>query len=383
MPATRIAIPIVMAAVALTAAGCSGAASATQADGERRFSWSQFGERFTVAVRGTIELTDDDRDVSRLSPDGSLTIAEGDWLRRWFLGGRRVVLRARGDGTIERQFFSAGRERPYDPEGARWLADVLPRLVRATGLAADARVARILRTEGVTGVLADISRLDTDHVRVTYFVSLIEQADVGGPLLAQALAQAGREIGSDYELARLLIRCAARAMADEPARRAFFDVAAAIDSDYELHRVLANAVGDEPPVPESMAAALEAAAGIGSDYELASFLRSVAERRLIDQAPEPFFRAVETLDSDYERRRALDAVADLDGLPADTLAAVLTASAGIDSDYELASLLVGVVRRHRLDGPLREAYLVAADGLSSSHEQNRALVALIRSERGR
>ena len=82
------------------------------------------------------------------------------------------------------------------------------------------RVARILKSQGPSGVLAEISRLQTDYVRSIYYRHLITNADLSGQQLAAALSQAGRDVSSSYELGRVLMKAADRAMTDEAARGA-------------------------------------------------------------------------------------------------------------------------------------------------------------------
>jgi hypothetical protein len=348
-------------------------------DGEMHISWSndRFGAvKVEIRSRGEISFTDDDRDVSKLSPNGYLNISEE---RR---GGtdRRLELRSSSDGkTVERRYFVDSREQAFDQEGRAWLGELLPRVIRRSGIAAEARVARILAAQGPTGVLNEISLLDSDYVAAKYF-RLLFAANPSGPVLRDALAQAGRQIGSDHELGSLLRNIARKAVADSQARNAYFDAVRSIGSDFELRHVL-SAATDETLPADAIAQALRTSRAIGSDFELASLLVDIGGKHMSDAAVRSaFFDAFGSIGSDFEQRRVLTKVVELSNLSSETLSALLRASTSIGSDHELAFVLTRVAERHRLQGALRDQYLNAAHRIGSDHEKNRVLSTLAKNE---
>ena len=185
------------------AAASAQSTSQTTNDGEKsgNYVWSNDGQKLEVNYRGDIEFTADDTDVSRLSPGGYLRIKDG---RR---GGTEnsVEFRAASNGAIERRFWVSGRERPFDAEGRKWLAEVLPKFIRQSGIGAKARVARFMQSGGAGAVLAEISRIEGSWAKRVYFTELFNQPGLSGATIQQALVQAGREVDSDFELASLLI----------------------------------------------------------------------------------------------------------------------------------------------------------------------------------
>lgn len=330
---------------ALAIAACIPGTAAAQVS-HYHTSFTIDGVPLTLSIRGTVELTGDGLDVASLGPDGEMTLSEGTWLRRLFLGGAsRLVIRTAPDGSLEREYYAGGRLQPYEPGGAAWFRATLPRLL-ATGFAAQSRVAQLLKTGGPDEVLRVIPPLQSDYVQAVYFRHLMREADLRGAGLARALAVAGSEISSDYELGQLLREAAERAAGDGAVEQARLEAALTIQSDYEMGRVL----------------------------------REAAEKNGVDGAREAFFAAADTISSDYEHRRVLSTVADAPLLAPETTAALLASARGIASDYELASLLVGLAERHPLDEPLRRAFVATAGSVGSSHERSRALAALVSSE---
>jgi hypothetical protein len=335
------------------------------------FTWSNDGERLEVKYRGEIAFTDDDTDVRSLTPGGSLRIKDGG-----FLGGHTVEFTADSSGAITRRFWAGTSERPFEPEGRKWLAQVLPRFIRQTGIGAEGRVARILKAKGVPGVLAEISLITGSWAKRLYFTELL-RTPLDSKTAQQVLAQAGREVDSDFELASLLIS-ADRLLTDDATRGAYFEAARTIASDFEMRRVFSAALKKGAVSPALLAAMLQTSTSIASDFELASLLVEVVKGHALDGTTRgAFFTALGSVESDFERRRVLSAVMARPGAqPAETVAAVLESALGVDSDFESASLLVQVAKEQPIEGALRAPFFKAAAGIGSAHERGRVLRAV-------
>ena len=295
--------------------------------------WSNNGEKLQVTYSGTFDFTDDDADVRQVSAGGYLKISDGAWF-----GRHSVEIRERA-GQLDRRYYVNGSERPYEPEGRAWLRDNLPKFVRNTGIGAPARVARFLKSGGVSAVMGEISRIDGTYVKGIYFKELFKQATLTPDQYRQAMAQASREMkGSDYELASMLIAIADRLPNDETSRDAYFTAASGISSDYELRRVYSTMLKRGPVSPQTLAGILAHSTTIESDYELSELLRQImAQQSLDDKNRAAFFRTVTTISSDYERHRVLKGV--IDRSPdAATIEAALTQAASMSSDYETGNV---------------------------------------------
>ena len=82
-----------------------------------RSSWSNERPEAGAAFDGEVEFTDDDMDVQRLSPGGSLRSRTG-------AGSAPVHGRVHADasGHIVRRYRVGNTEQPFDPEGRQWLS---------------------------------------------------------------------------------------------------------------------------------------------------------------------------------------------------------------------------------------------------------------------
>jgi beta-lactamase regulating signal transducer with metallopeptidase domain len=350
--------------------------SSRSEDQSGNWVWSENGRKVEVSYRGEIEFTDDDTDVKRLSPGGHLRIKDGGR----FSTDNTVEFRADGSGSIERRFWAGGRERPFEPDGRTWLAQMLPKFIRQSGIGAPARVARIMKSGGAAAVLSEISQIEGSFARRVYFTELVKQPGLASTTIQQALAQAGREIESDFELASLLIG-ANRLVTDDDARKAYLDAAKTIQSDFELHRVLSSLAKAGPMTPAIAASVLETSGSIDSDFELASFLLEFLKTGGVERSVRaPFFRALTTVASDFERGRVLQALARRTDISDDTVLEILRSTQAMGGHFEKSQVLLAVASSHPLSGAGREAYIEAAEKLGD-FEQGRALAALVKNER--
>jgi hypothetical protein len=334
-------------------------------------SWSTNGEKFELSYEGEIEFTDDDTDIRSLSPGGYFKISDGGWF-----GGKGVDIRADGAGAITRRYRVGIIEKPYEPDGRVWLAQMLPRFIRQSGIGAPKRVARILKSKGPAGVLSEISLIEGGYGKRIYFTELFKTASLDAATVRQAFAQASREVSSDYELASLLI-ASQHLINDEATRKAYFDASATIQSDYEMRRVFSAGLKAGPVSPAVLASILSAATSIEGDYELASLLVQVAKLQPLDGTTRrPFFTALDTVGGAYEHGRVLQALSARGDLSSEILVSMLQSGARMRSDYEQAQFLMQVAKAHTIDATLRGPFFAAVDAVKSPYEKGRVLQAV-------
>ncbi|HJR05980.1 MAG TPA: hypothetical protein VJ842_01690 [Pyrinomonadaceae bacterium] len=266
-------------------------------------SSSDDGVNITLAIKNA-QFNDDYTDVERIESDGYFRISEER-------GGtvQRLEITPLPDGQLKRVYSVRGEVRPFDAAARKWLARLLEESVVGSGFDAEARVQKVLKRSGASGVLAEIARLKTDYARRIYSTVLLEQGNLTGDQLAKLLTQQSRAMGSDYEKATLLIYVLKNNLKDASVRAAFFEMVGTIGSDYERGRVLAVLFKRSDLTPETLLAALKTARGMGSDYEKANVLIRASKTEAANETVRAsIIEAAHTLGSDYERGRVLTAV---------------------------------------------------------------------------
>jgi hypothetical protein len=374
-PVPAIAAVATSPAVAPVVASPRATLGRARSSGEQsgNYVWSDNGQKFEVSYRGEIEFTADDADVARMSPGALLRIKDG---RGWLAPDTSVEFRADSSGTIQRRFWVGWTERPFEPEGRKWLAAVLPRFIRQSGIGAPARVARILASGGVSGVLAEISRVEGSWGKRVYFGELAKSATLSPADVQRVLTQAGLEIDSDFDLASFLIS-SNRLLADDAARRAYLDAARSIGSDFEMRRVLSSILKAGQVASPIAAGLLDASTTIDSDFEEASLLIQFAAQQPLDAAVRAsFFRALATVGSAFEHSRVLQTVLRRTDLSPEARTAAMESAVAIGSDFEKARVLLQHVTNGAVDGLSRAPFFRAVGTISSAFERGRVLQAL-------
>jgi beta-lactamase regulating signal transducer with metallopeptidase domain len=272
-----------------------------------------------------------------------------------------------------------GKQQPFEGEAKAWFAQFLLALERSTGFAADARVPALLAKGGPNAVLDEISNLQSDYVRGVYFRKLLEQPKLSSPVIQRVIKQAGEQINSDYEMARVLMTVSKQYdLADEASRTAFLTAANHLKSDYEHSRVLIELLRRPNISKENVAMALSSAGSIKSDYEKSRILLSLLDQKAFDQSQLDFYlKLVSSIHSDYEKSRDLLAPMQKYKLTADQTNRIMDATTGIGSDYEKSRLLLGLAKQGKFDEAQMANYLKVVDSMKSDYERSRSLLELM------
>jgi hypothetical protein len=245
---------------------------------------------------------------------------------------------------VTRRFSVGGIARPIDAEARAWIGDTIDRLVRS-GFGAEARAVRILAARGPAGVLDEISRIGSDFGKARYFAILFKQPRLDRATQERALRQAAREMGSDFELARVLSVFVQSYPIDDGIAPAFIDGADSIGSDFEHARVLTALITSARSTPAAAKAVLASTPRIGSDFEKA---------------------------------RVLDKLAQKEDLGADAVLGIVRATTSIGSDFEQSRVLLQVISSQPIDPATRQALLDTTGRIGSDHERGRVMSAMLR-----
>ena len=337
---------------------------------------SSAGRCLQVALWGKVDFTDDEREVRSVSRDGRLYVRE----RR--PNSDRELTVTPGDGDEPRYAYSVDGERAsFDDEGRAWLAELLPTVLRESGLNAKQRVSRIRREGGVAAVLADISRTQSTSAKRAAYDALLQEGTLSSDEEARVARQAGTDLASsDGELRAVLEAIGKRGHMAASMAEAFGAAVEHMSSDGEKRELLQQYAlkGDRDMLLVSM----RQAGSISSDGEKAEFLRATVSRYLAnddEQLRNAFFSVTNTISSDGEKHEVLNAVLPYAQKPA-VLYAILDAARQISSDGEKSELLVSILKRRAVTTPqLKEAFMKTTRTLSSDAEYRRVMEAMLES----
>lgn len=259
---------------------------------------------YTIEYEGDFELSDDDTDVISVSRGGYLGIS-----KTTFGSKRKVLIENGSGGKLEKTYYVSRKKTPFDLEGKKWLADVLPEIVRSTGIAAKSRVDRFYEKGGVLAVLGEIEMLNDSYVKAMYAKLLLEKDNLSGDELSTVLNRISDEISSDYYLADIIKSNSTRFLMSDVSTQAYLNAIGEISSDYYLATVLKEAINNNNLSEKHNITLIRATKNISSDYYMWNTLREILkEKQLNDELLSELISASEDISSDYYASNILSKV---------------------------------------------------------------------------
>ncbi|MBV9879211.1 MAG: hypothetical protein JO180_01895 [Gemmatirosa sp.] len=341
----------------------------TDSDGARTtLTISDDTRCLSVRMTGRAEFTDDDADVKSLEPGSTFVVTESR------AGGTRMLSIVERSGRLEREYTVNGAPRP-SAESVEWLRGIVLDVVRATGYGAEARVARIRRQSGVGGVLDEVARLRSDHVRRIYLEQLMQGGRLSEGDLRRVAQIAGQRIGSDHDKSEVLQAVTDRVEGSRDVAAAVVAAAETIGSDHDRMEVLQRMIERAPDGDALLVDALDAARGIGSDHDRGQVLATVVGRSALGTPAvrAAFFRALDAMGSDHDRMVVLQQVVGRDATSQETARAVLASAARLGSDHDKSTVLLAVAARSEWmrDATTRAAFDAALKTVGSDSDYRR------------
>lgn len=328
------------------------------------------GYSLIMRSEGKVTFADDESDVLTLAAGGEFELSEK-------LDGvlREYSVTADRSGSLTREYSYEGDSAPLDEAAKKWLAEALPRMFRESGFDVEARIGRLMAQGGPERVIQEVDLAGSNYAKASYLGLLLERAQLDNAQMESALRSAA-QIDSDYDLRRALEQALKSQSLDAPRLTLLLQTASQLDSDYELGELLKETVSRLPADAEPRAAWLAAAGQLDSDYELSQSIAKALDQRNTDAAFAASLvkLATERLDSNYELGQVLKEAAARGADPA-LASAYLDGVAAIDSDYERRCALEGIARHVAADADMNRRYRELARELGD-YERGQALKAL-------
>lgn len=351
----------------------------------------------SVTIDGKIAFKADDTGIERLDADG---VARFEETRDSTT--RRVVFTMQ-KGVLQPTYFVANVEQPFDAAAQSWFAQLLPALIRESGIGAEERIGRLYRQGGAALVLDEIRKTHSTYARGLYLAQLLATGPLQPADVDAVIALAGamesdydrrnalteiwktqtldesqqttflrqmQRFTSDYERSELLIAVLPALKHTEASYRIWLDAANEIGSDYEHRRCLQTLIEHGEASDADLARVIDASNSLGSDYEHRELLTTAIEHaRDIKPLAMAYTQSAGQIRSDYERREALIAFANHGSLDAASARAVLDAAAQIRSKNERKDVLIALARVMPKDAALAARYHEVTADLSDFERQ--------------
>lgn len=301
---------------------------------------------FSIETRGKIILTDDDKDVKSISADGYLEI------NKTVFGSRRSLVITPSSNGVKREYYEGRTNLPFEPNGRKWMEEILAEIVRTTTLGAEGRVNRFYRQGGYSSVLNEIDKLESDHVKAFYANALMDM-----PLTAKdypaIISRATQAIESDHYNTEFLRDNLGKFLQTKEATDAVFAASARLESDHYKTVVIQEALRKQAASPEAVRSILMAASKIESDHYKTEVLTSLLKQDNVgDAVIAEMINATKTIDSDHYRTVVLTKALSKQGLSSVSYQRALESVRDIESDHYKTQVITGLLDKNLSDEQL-------------------------------
>jgi len=361
-----------------------------------------------LEYRGKITFTEDETDVKSISPGGFLRFS-----KRSFGTKRSILLEGESNGSIYREYREGSKKREFEPDGKRWMASVLPEIIRKTGIGAAERTKKFYTKGGINALLAEIAMLPSNYVKGIYYDVAFTLPELKAGEMAMLIKDAGTQVSSSYELSKILMDNATIYSKDKKALEAAVNAAGEISSSYDQAKVykylltkanlndtakgvviknvrgisssydksgVLQAVLKEDLSVENTKLVVEEVGHISSSYEQSKVLQSLINNQSLENLEfETLLSTISKISSSYEQGKVLSQLVNSKKLSSDQITIISKSSLSISSSYEKSKFLNSLITEQTLDEASINSILSVVSNIGSSYEQSKILQALIAS----
>ncbi len=267
-------------------------------NGVNTYSIRDDGMRLEIDYDGRIEFTDDDSAIKSMSRYGFMRI------RKSSFGEKKEIMAEMDDGEIVYEYYEGRKQVPFEPEGKKWLAEVLLEVIRATAIGAEDRVARIYKQGGVEGVLKEVELIRSDWASHIYLQELIYQDDIPDADIIKIAAFVPKDLSSDYYISEVFKDYSKLFLKSSESIEAFLTAMNRMDSDYYISEILKDVLRQEL-TDSAMDRVLDNVSNINSDYYKSEILKDILDWRPTKAQILSVLNTVRDINSDYYKSQVL------------------------------------------------------------------------------
>jgi beta-lactamase regulating signal transducer with metallopeptidase domain len=301
---------------------------------------------------------------------------------------RSVLVVPSASGGLTYTAKANGHIVDFDDSMQRWLAGLMPEILREAGIDVPERVARVRQQGGVNAVLDLVAGIKSNSAKAEHYKALLKSDDFTQAEIDRIAREAAGNLASTPSDLRAVMDVL---LTQSPShRRPSSSVNTAIRQSIQSAFEKATTSGDKAAIlsqyagsgdPEAVLMALRGAKDVTSDGDKASLLKKVTAPALLSgnaTLRRAFFEACETISSDGDKRSVLVLAAPYGHGNSKVTLEVIDATRHIESAGDKAEVFIAVARQHLLtSSALRNAYLDAAKLITSSGDYARVMQAAV------
>ncbi|WP_044205883.1 hypothetical protein [Flammeovirga sp. OC4] len=305
-----------------------------------RMEYTNFVSSFKLDYNGKITLSEDEDEIKSISKDGKFVISKST-----FGNKRKVSIKPDENGNLTYKFYVGNSEVPFDPDGKKWLTDILPEVIKSSTIAAESRLNNKMREGGVDKALRYISEISGQNNKITFYRLLISRKDISADELIKITKDVTRNVSSSSELSDYFKESFA-IYNNKKGIEAYFNGIRQISSSYEKADCLTEII-ETKDIRENFDEKhwelwLKTTQSITSSYEMAKTLQEAFNHNATGMPARTLEQTIKYISSSYEKANTIEAAfseTNRKKWSEDQNNALLLAAKSISSSYELKNTL--------------------------------------------
>lgn len=330
---------------------------------------------YKLTFSGSITFNDEETDITSISPGGYLKFSKTS-----FGNTRGVIIESNKNGNLLREYYVGKKIQAWEPNGKEWFTNVLPEIIRNTGLGAKERTIKIYKQQGLNGVINEINNINSNSVKAAYYKALFLDVKIPQQEIKTALEKLKNDVNSNYEKSQLLRELSGLFLKDDEVALLYFNTVATITSNYEKSGILQLVCAKHTLNDYQMGALLYATQTLTSNYDKSNTLIEVGKKINFGNAllAKKFFSTTATISSNYDKGNVLNAINRKDNFNTEIWLEYFQTVKTLSSNYEKSNVLVLSAKNLPLnDQVVMNAYIEALETISSSYERSNVLTNLL------
>lgn len=347
-------IPILALIVSLvqysTALGFRGKNSTPQNRTEKEYIiYSQKNTtEFTVKHKGHILVTDNDKDILSISPNGYLTIEQSS-----FGNVRKLELKANAQGVLTKKYFEGKTEKDYKEAGSEWFESLMPNLIYQTVIGGKERIIRIYNQHGIKTALEEAEKLRKREGTGTGIIVMYYRHETNYPISNHNLYY--KAIIDNIEL-------------NEQELQSFLKSLSKMRSNGNKGSILRQVVEKYKLTPSLMEDFLETASTLDYNTERGNTLRAFVTKYDIDDSNyKDFFRVINGMTINSEKGNVMKPILDKQVLSDKIFIAFLECVQNFTNNSEKAAVLRRAIHKLPDNQEVIDAFTTCVNSMSSPY----------------
>jgi len=335
-----------------------------------QYKYSDGFSNYDINVKGEIKVNNDDTDIKSISSGGYLKFS-----KKTFGNKRSITVESNSTGDLTYEYYEGRTKVPYEPEGKKWMGEVLLEIIRMTGIDAEGRTKRIYTKRGVDGVLEEINIISSNSVMALYFDALLKNTNLNNNELLAVSSSISKEMSSNTERGKLFRDYSELFLKDNTTAVGYFNSVSKLSSNTERGSILTDISGkidfNDPQVTESYFTCIDK---MSSNTERGRILR-YAERtqKLSTQAYTRLLVSTKKLSSNTEMGSVMRSLDNLEIGNTMVSTAYFNAIDGMTSNTEAGSTMRHLIKNYDLNVDNFERLLGSIKKLTSNTEMGSVL----------